>query len=705
MAQGENVGRLFFPPNVLPTGLLKVNLINLDVCSNAEHKHFDTYELSTYPDPAVAYTETVPVAYPPLKELSYKRRSSVYVTSLKPPIPTAPPPPPLPPQQQQQEPAFVDDDDEAEEEENAGAGKRFKRAANEDTISVTAIAVTTTLQPNTKTEYSITNSTTMQELVESLDGMIVDALSYYTHCLKVRPTLRLANMTAEEIASNAGSTEAYKWVELVLPKGFSLAFPELETWKMLGFTQPNIVTTLAARQLPKVIANTQDDATIAEKTLTVRSAMPLLPTATVESLFIGYRTLIHKERLLPENLRKVQLALEWSPLNKIRFKITFPRDRIRYQGSPTYLALTLKNIVDLICEIFGFDVDNFVQIEKLGNKIVMAALSNDPASPEFKIKIAFQDLEYAKYWGLNTTQINYSSRDTTQFEFAAIPPGLEDPHAALGEEQAIAVDSEVDKLLGNISSVLDWPNNKIPIAIGVRQDLYKDWTEAMTERAERERKNKEKEEEEEKKRKKAAADAKAEEEKKVKEEEEKRKKKEQEERQRHLPEQAAAEPPPAAAAVEPVQVVPPVGIEVRQEQQQQPPAHLPVVAPPRIIEEANPQVKPPTTFVSWPPPAVIQRCEAPAGFPEKYHILLLQGEPSDYIIEHGQVCILGYINKTTVSSKGCVLVNNQIERVLDVQFLSKSLLLYTHPKTNPLDAKKDAFLRATLNIKQVRKIK
>jgi len=42
--------------------------------------------------------------------------------------------------------------------------------------------------------------------------------------------------------------------------------------------------------------------------------------------------------------------------------------------------------------------------------------------------------------------------------------------------------------------------------------------------------------------------------------------------------------------------------------------------------------------------------------------------------------------------------------MLDLQFLTKDLLLYTHSK-EPVDSKRDGFLRATLNIKQVKRMK
>ena len=555
---------------------------------------------------------------------------------------------------------------------------------NADSISVTAIALTTTLLPPNQTGITITNDMTMQQLIESVDGLIVEALSFYATSLKIRPSIRLVNMTQDEIAANTGASMDYKWVELVLPKGFSLALPDQEHWKMLGFVQPNLLSILTGRAISKAISNDKDQAVISEKVMTVRSAMPILPSTTVESEFIRYRVLIKKERSLPEHLRNLKIGLEWSPLNKIRFKVHFPRDRIRYSKSPSYLALVLRNIMDVICEIFGFDPDLFVQIEKFADKLIMASLSEEPTSPEFKIKLSFSSLEYAKYWSLNSTQINYSSKSLTQIPFDA--PAGPDAHASLEEDEATLVDSEVDKLLGNITSVADWPNNRTPIAIAIRQQVFQEWTEAVTAR-----------------------------EKKLKEEEEAKKKKEAEEKEAAAAKQrqealaaaaaAAAAPPPPPPAVEPEQ--PPVIEQIQPDPEPavQPPAPQPAQEPAQIVNIPNPQMKPATQFVSWPPKSNIRRCAAPAGFPEKYHVLLLQGEPTDYIVEHGQVCILGYINKSTVSSKGCLLVNNQIERILDVQFLSKSLELYIHPKSNPLSVKKDGFLRATLNIKQLRKIK
>lgn len=685
-----------------------MTLINLDACSNPQHSHFDVHEKSRYPDPDAAYEETIRVTYPPLQELSYKRRASVYVRDLP-----APEQPPAigPPQAGDGGAAYADDDDSDAEE----SAKRFKRAIEEDrrdTISVTALAVTTTLLPREKKEFAITNATTIKEMVEAVDGQMVDALSFYAESLVVRPSVRLVPMSAAEIAANTGSNDSYKWVELVLPKGFSLALSDLEYWKMLGFTQPNITSTLAGREIAKAISNDKEDATIAEKTLTVRSANPVLPDATVESMYIAYRALMRKEKSLPQNLRNVRSALEWTPLNRLRFKIEFPRERIRYKASPSYLALTLQNILDVICEVFGFDPDVFVQIQKVGvDSLAMNGLATSDDDPEFKIKITFKDLDYAKLWGLPTTQLSYSTKQALQ---VALLPGLTDAHAELSEDQAGDVDAEVEKLIGNISDVSDWPERRVPIAIGARQSVYKQWTQAIAKAAE---------------------------------EAERKRKKEEDDRRALLQQLAEPQQPPAVVEVEqqqpPAVVVvvepqeppaepqePPAVVVVEQQQppavvvvgpqeppavvvaepqqpppQQVAPAQPPPPVEPRIVDEPNPQLQPPSTFTSWPPQTVINRCEAPVGFPDKYHILLLQGEPTDYIIEHGQVCILGYVNKAAVSSKGCLLVNNQIERVLEVQFVSKNLVLYAHPRPQQPNAKQDLFLRVTLNVRQVRKLK
>lgn len=121
------------------------------------------------------------------------------------------------------------------------------------------------------------------------------------------------------------------------------------------------------------------------------------------------------------------------------------------------------------------------------------------------------------------------------------------------------------------------------------------------------------------------------------------------------------------------------------------------------IQVPNPEIKPAARFRVLADRRT-GRCDQPAGFPQKYHILLLQGERSDYIAGFGQCCLLGYMNNNKVTSKGCILVNSQIERTLDLQFLSKDLTLYVHPTTAPLNPALDGFVRATLTVKQVKDI-
>ena len=169
---------------MLPCGLLKITLVNLDVCSDPEHRHFEENEKSKYPTPAVAYAETVPTVVPQLRSLSFKRRTSVYVRDL--------PPPKLPdvnvPVQEQGEGEQLQEEEEAYTEEG-GEPKRFKRAVANEGIAVSALALTTTMVPSKKTSYVLSETTTVKEMTEALDEMIVDALSFYAGLFKTRPSI------------------------------------------------------------------------------------------------------------------------------------------------------------------------------------------------------------------------------------------------------------------------------------------------------------------------------------------------------------------------------------------------------------------------------------------------------------------------------------------------------------------------------------
>ena len=271
-------------------------------------------------------------------------------------------------------------------------------------------------------------------------------------------------------------------MQLTLPKGMSVALPDGDHWRMLGFTQAHIVTTLSNRPIGKSISNAKDDAITTEKTLVVRSTNPVLPTATVDSMYSQFKLSQRKASQVPPELRELKLLIDWSVMHKIRFKVEFPSEKIRYPKSPSYLALALRNIMDLICLCFGFDPDSFVQVELIDGKLVFASLDDEPNSPEFKIKIDFQSLAYAQNWGLSSVNFMYNSKETLTVD---LPRVAEDTHANLSEDQAIAVDAEIDNMLGNITDVSDWPKQKIPISLGARQTIYKDWIKAMEESREK----------------------------------------------------------------------------------------------------------------------------------------------------------------------------------------------------------------------------
>ena len=80
--------------NILPRGQsVKLDLVNIIICNQEGHSHFEPDEKAEYPKDPNRYPEIITVKLPRPRPLTFRRRTRLHVARLD---------PPLPPEQQQQ---------------------------------------------------------------------------------------------------------------------------------------------------------------------------------------------------------------------------------------------------------------------------------------------------------------------------------------------------------------------------------------------------------------------------------------------------------------------------------------------------------------------------------------------------------------------------------------------------------------------------
>ena len=108
--------------NILPRGgpFVSLELVNIIICKQEDHDHFEPVKKADYPEDPNGYEETITVRRPRPQPLVFRRRTAIHVPNLEPPRQPEDEPPP-PPQRERRDVGDNDDnEEEAEEEEELG---------------------------------------------------------------------------------------------------------------------------------------------------------------------------------------------------------------------------------------------------------------------------------------------------------------------------------------------------------------------------------------------------------------------------------------------------------------------------------------------------------------------------------------------------------------------------------------------------------
>ena len=112
--------------NILPRGQsVKLDLVNIIICNQEGHSHFEPDEKAEYPKDPNRYPEIITVKRPRPRPLTFRRRTRLHVARLD---------PPLPPEQQQQHQQQEQEEEEQQkqQQEEEQEEERFRRNVPEE---------------------------------------------------------------------------------------------------------------------------------------------------------------------------------------------------------------------------------------------------------------------------------------------------------------------------------------------------------------------------------------------------------------------------------------------------------------------------------------------------------------------------------------------------------------------------------------------
>lgn len=675
----ETFATLHFPAGVLPKGKLKLNLIGLDYCTTQAHDHFKNIVKMPYPSTA-EYSTQIEVPPTRMSVLNYKVRKSIMTLDLQSHVQSPPPSVESTASMtassrqavhrlhRQEEPMEVDPQPAQEGEafnpqlpDLLLEGDRYRRQAESDRrISIIARFQKVVFQQSRYSNLQITNNLTIAEYLAFLNAILAQCHKQAGYILNETPEFTLEDPTSSEISMMSKfflSTDEYKTVVLKVPFNAGIALPEGPPWICLGFTKG--LTGVTGEPGTKLIKNTFEDKPV----LKVRATYPVHPNETVHVALAR----IGKE--IKQSSLWLGKPVAYQPyigifhhtlafgidLTDFEFKPEFQRDE-------EYTLVFLRFIISTIAECFQLNSQNFFDV-MLADEGKMS-FTPFPKLPEdgsagnlFTLRLTFANAQFAQQWGFVQRSVEYSALAETDIPIeTTFKP--ESSYLDLSDDVKLSEKNRLYRALHNVYMNTSWgstPETRLPLFLKM---FLKERDRILQ----------------------GGPDLPVFE-------------------QRPVAEGGQEQPPPVGPP--PEEQPPP--------EQPPPPASPPPEPQPPLdpILIPNPEPRPSDYFIPWSRP-IVGPCETPQGFPDKYHVLLHEGDKNDYITDLGHTCIWaskGFGTTRTLGSSGSgIIINNyDWDRTLHIQFLTSDLGLYKRKKQGEVGEGRqpevDAYIRAAVTAK------
>ena len=696
---------LHFPSGILPKGKIKLTLLGLDYCTSRAHDHFKAKNKIPYPS-IVEYSNVVRAPSTRMSTLAYNVRKSIMTLDLQ----SQPPPPlsaelyapaldiPRPEREPEIVPMDVDQPENAfapEEQERAFERGRLKRQAPPDDggdnrkISVIGRFQTAFLRQTRYPNIVIEPTTTIGGYVLSLNTILAECYKQAGSLLSVEPQFIFEEPTAEELALivrlGVLNPQNYKTLSVRLPFNGGVALPEGPPWTCLGFNKG--FASITQDRTLKMIRNVYEAYPIAR----VRATYPVSSTETVHAALARIGKDLKIASLWIKASKEYQPFIGIShPLLAFGIDLVGFELKEEFQRDAEYTLLLVRFIADTVRECFQFNHHNYLQVIMADDgKMAFGAFPKlmENTRDLFTIKITFQDAEFAKQWGFSQRSLEYYAVVDTDIVLETnFRP--DSTYMDLSEADKIVEKNRLYRALQNVYMVSNWgptAETKMPsflkMLLEERHRVLQGGADLPVYDPPLHQPPQE-----------PAPPA--------------------PQPQEPAPQPQGPAPPgpqpqePAPPGPQPQEPAPPGP----QPQEPAPPGPQPQEpAPPGPQPQEpffvpNPDPAPSNFFTPWSRP-IVGACEPPRDFPDKYHILLHEGDKNDYIADLGPTCIwaskgFGTTRTLGSSGSGTIINNYEWDRTLHVQFLTSDLGLFKRaPGGDPQDPSVDAFLRATIMVK------